>query len=206
MLRPSTILIYDELESAKPVTWEWRLNSQYNSPMVSDPVAKKLTVNGAQADAQATVFGSTNLMQNLLSGYLVPPVDWLNPQRGRAAREFDPAQFQSTTINPVKTRAMRYLAVIQVDRSNRMQFQDVKPNAAGVYEVNGYQIQAELDIKKPARLEVRDAKTGAHLLYGEGSEGFEGRKYSRSTLLYEKATGQQEAVDTLPLMVPGEQR
>ncbi len=206
MLRPSTILIYDELESAKPVTWEWRLNSQYNSPMVSDPVAKKLTVNGAKADAQATVFGSTNLMQNLLSGYLVPPVDWLNPQRGRAAREFDPAQFQSTTINPVKTRAMRYLAVIQVDRSNRMQFQDVKPNAAGVYEVNGYQIQAELDIKKPARLEVRDPKTGAHLLYGEGSEGFKDRKYSRSTLLYEKATGQQEAVDTLPLMVPGEQR
>ena len=202
MLRPSTVLIYDELEAAKPVSWEWHLNGRGNITMTADTTNLQVMADGGKADGQTTIFASTKLQMNLLSGYYVKPVDWLNPQRGRKATEFDAVQYHSTTENAVKTRAMRYFAVIQIDQTNQKNFQAVKPDTNGVYAVNGYRIKAELDMEKTARLEVLDPATGAHLLYGEGQEGFAGRKYSRSTVLFEKATGLQESADTWPLMVP----
>ena len=99
---------------------------------------------------------------------------------------------------------MRFFAIIQIDESNNLNFMDVNPDATGFIQLGDYRVKAELDLKKDARLEVENIKTGEYLLYGpsDGAVRFQERKFSHSTLLIDKNGIQKESVDRHPLMAP----
>ncbi len=202
LLRPNLAVIYDELEAGKPVTWDWHLNSRANARMSVASDRAQITADGATADATAFLYASADIGTELLAGYYVEPKDWLNPQRGRPARIFDPVQYHSTTSNRRKATAWRYLAIIEIDRTNQLSFSRPEADATGALRIGDYRIAAELDPAKPGRLEIRDLGSGAHLLYGEGRESFPERVHSRSTVLREPAAGFQESADRWPLMIP----
>lgn len=204
MLRPDIIVIYDELESEKNVTWTFQLNGPERANMKIDTENQSLVADTDNCDARVRVFGSSAVTMSLIDTSYVRPFDWLNPQRGRPAKTFEPHQYHYKVENVRKCRKMRFLTVIQVDGSNAMSFAEVKPDGNDCITIGNYRIKGQLDTIQDARLEIENKATGEYLLYGptEGSSKAISRKFSHSTLLISNSNGLKESIDRYPLMVP----
>ena len=204
MLRPNIIVVYDELEAEKEVTWTFQLNGLERAGMKILEAENSLIADTDNCDALARIFGSSELTASLVDTSYVKPFDWLNPQRGRKAIAFEKKQYHGKFENVRKCKDMRFLAVIQIDESNSMSFADVKPDADNTLTIGNYRIKAQMDTRQEARLEIENKATGEYLLYGpaNGTVKAKERKFSHSTLLINKTSGCQEAIDRYPLMVP----
>ncbi len=204
LLRPNILVVYDELEAEKEVTWTFQLNGLERSNMSIDAGRCSMTAATDNCDVLTSVFGSRPLKASLVDTSYVKPFDWLNPQRGRKAKVFEEHQYHSRFENEKKCKKMRFLAIIQIDESNTMHFVNVTPDKDGTVTIGQYRINGQLDIDKEARLEIENTVTGEYLLYGPNKAVGKknDRKFSHSTLLYQKEKGWQECVDRYPLMVP----
>lgn len=204
MLRPNIIVLYDELEAEKEVTWTFQLNGLERAGMKIGDAGNSLIADTDNCDVLARIFGSSELTASLVDTSYVKPFDWLNPQRGRKAIEFEKNQYHGKFENVRKCKDMRFLAVIQIDESNSMSFADAKPDADNTIVIGNYRIKAQMDTSQEARLEIENKTTGEYLLYGpaNGAVKAKGRKFSHSTLLINKTSGCQETIDRYPLMVP----
>ncbi len=204
MLRPNILVVYDELEAEKEVTWTFQLNGLQRSHMKVNAADNSLIADTDNCDALAKIFGSSPLSVSLADTSYIKPFDWLNPQRGRPAKVFEKQQFHSKFENAQKSKEMRFMAIIQIDKSNSMSFVEVEPDSNNVIVIGNYRIKAQLDTDKEARLEIENKTTGEYLLYGptEQSIKTDNRKFSHSTLLFDKINGLQESIDHYPLMVP----
>lgn len=203
LLRPNIVVVYDELESEKDVTWTFRLNGLERSHMrLNDK--NDLIADADNCDALSQVFGSSSLNVALSDTSYIKPFDWLNPQRGRKPIQFEKNQYNSTSENTEKCKQMRFLAIIQIDESNQMAFVPATPDDFGQINIGNYTIHAEMDISHDARLEITNLQTGEYLLYGPtgSSEKANARQYTHSTILSDPIDGFQEAIDRYPLMVP----
>lgn len=204
LLRPNILVVYDELEADKEVTWTFQLNGLERSCMKINPSGSLLTADTDNCDAQANIFGSQPLRSSLADTCYVKPFDWLNPQRGRPAKVFEQHQYHAAFENIQKSKKMRFLALIQIDETNSMTFADVTPDDDGSITLGNYRIKGELDTSREGRLEIENIQSGEYLLYGptETSVRSTGRRYSHSTLLYHPDKGLQESIDRHPLMRP----
>ncbi|MEN9906911.1 MAG: hypothetical protein RLZZ540_52 [Bacteroidota bacterium] len=203
LLRPNIVVVYDELEAKKPVTWTFQLNGVQRANMSLDPKDKCLIANTDNGDARVKVFSSLPTAQKMIDSSFVKPYDWLNPQRGRPAKKFDKQQFHYKVENIEKSKQMRYFAVIQIDESNELSFTKIQPDDKGNITVGDYIINAQLNLNEQARLEVENKVTGEYLLYGptNGASKAKDRKFSLSTILTNKTNGFQESIDRYPMMV-----
>ncbi len=202
MLRPNLVVVYDELEAQKPVTWTFQLNGLQRANMSLNPTDQSLIANADDGDALANVFGSLPITKKLVDSSFLRPFDWLNPQRGRPAKKFEQQQFQYRVENTGKAKQMRFLAVIQIDESNSLSFKKIQPDAKGNIVIGDYVINGQLNLGKEARLEIENKSTGEYLLYGptNGASKAQGRKFSLSTIMV-NGNGMQEAIDRYPMMV-----
>lgn len=202
LLRPNILVVYDELEADKDVTWTFQLNGLERSHMKLLPDECLLTADTDKCDAQVKVLGSAPLVASLADTSYVKPFDWLNPQRGRPAIVFEKQQFHSKFENRDKCKKMRFLAIIQIDGTNTMHFVRVAPDTEGTITLGNYRINGQLDADKEACLEIENIFTGEYLLYGPDSRWDKKnvRKFSHSTLLFQKGKGWQESIDRYPLM------
>lgn len=203
LLRPNIVIVYDELEAQKPVTWTFQLNGVQRANMSLDPNDESLIANTDNGDARVNVFGSLPTAKKMVDSSFVKPFDWLNPQRGRPAKKFDKQQFHYKVENIEKSKQMRYFAVIQIDESNGLSFTNIQPDDKGNIAIGDYVINAQLNLDQQARLEVENKKTGEYLLYGpsNGASKAKGRKFSLSTILINSTNGFQESIDRYPMMV-----
>ena len=208
LLRPNILVVYDELKADKEVTWTFQLNGLARSNMKIDSKRQILVADTDNADAAVHIFGSTEVGLSLTDTSYVKPFDWLNPQRGREAKKFETNQYHGKAENRKKCNQMRFLAIIQLDESNQLNFAEVRPDKDGNCRIGNYRIKAQMDVKRDARLEIENTATGEYLLYGptEGAKRVGKRKYSHSTLLVNplvKGTDRfKESIDVFPLMVP----
>ncbi len=186
MLRPGIVVVYDDLEADKAVTWTMRLNGLERSNMKLDSKHNTLTATTDNSTAVARVTGSAPITAEMADTSLVKPYDWLNPQRGRPAKQFEAHQYHSTFENAKKLKRMRYLTVISVNDA----------------PADDYIINAELDTDKEARLEIINKRTGEKLLAGPtlGAKYAANRRYPLSTLLLTPDGVLKESPDRLPLM------
>jgi len=203
LLHPNIVVVYDELEAQKPVSWTFQLNGLQRANMSLNPKDQSLVANTDNGDASVYVFGSIPIEKSLVDSSFVKPFDWLNPQRGRPAKKFDKQQFHYKVENATKSKQMRFLAIIQIDESNALSFINVQPDAKGNVTIGDYVINGQLDLKQEARLEIENKSTGEYLLYGpsNGAIKAQPRKFSRSTILINKIKGFQESIDRYPMMV-----
>ena len=74
---------------------------------------------------------------------------------------------------------MRFLAIFQVKPDGS--FQEVKQNGNGIYTVGNWNISAQLNVSKPANIQVWDTEKTEMLVSG-GVLNFDGKTYNGNEL------------------------
>lgn len=152
-LRPSTIVIYDDLAADHAANWSWLLHSPHQIDW--DKATHRLMVEASESRAQANLFGSSKLSVSITDQFDPPAVNWREKTSGGEVIQY-PDQWHVTAEPADEARTMRYLAVIQLSRRNSSEpIEGPVMDTEGVLRVPGWKIDAELDAAKPASLLIR---------------------------------------------------
>ncbi len=201
MMRPSHVLIYDELEADKPVTWTFMLHSL--KPVEQLGNSWFSTANG-KATGSARLFCSSAVHGSVTDQFFGPPVDEENKRGGK-----NPPNWHASISTNEKLPATRFLTVIEVLPGAAKPVEPVADGSGRIcLNLGGYKVSAELDPSKPGYLAVHDQSGTSALVSGQAAReislGAECRKAKAegSTLLWEKEPGQAdiflEETDQLP--------
>jgi hypothetical protein len=207
MLRPTTIVVYDELEADHPAEWTWLLHNDNGLKIDADK--KTIVAENEFANAQVSLYSSTDISFNVTDTFSIPARNWNRKidQDGNLIDFVDQWHFSGVTKE--KSPKMRYLAIIQVkSKSGDSGCEEVVyDKQTKMYSVNGWNIKAEMDEVQPAKIEVYDDKKTASFISTD-LLSFDGRNYTGkvtgSSKLVEIIDGEeifQEAVDEVPLAI-----
>ena len=202
-LRPSTIVIYDELVADHDASWSWLIHSLEKSILnAADQQIQTFTKN---AKSQVNFWSSQKLNMSLSTKFKTEPVNYRNIRD----EEGDIIDFKDQWHITAKSegKAVRYLVIFQIkDLSDPSDFEKLVPNTKGLVTVNGWSIHAELDPEKPATFEILNPEMNAGIMYSKTQMQIGANKYipefPGSTLLAEKKDGKmivQEAIDEVPV-------
>jgi len=201
MLRPSTIVIYDELEADHPATWSWLLHN--DNKMTVDPLKKTLLAGNEFAKAKVSLVSSSAIDFKLTDQFSVPVDNWTNKvnEDGDTVNFKNQWHFKAESTD--KKEKMRYLAIIQVKPDGS--FQPININKVnGVFTIGHWNITAEMDETKPAIIKAWNADKSA-VLVSAGSIVNQGKTFAGkdqgSSKLLEIINGKpilQEAKDKIP--------
>ena len=204
MLRPSTIVIYDELEADHPATWSWLLHN--DNKMTIDPLKRTILAGNEFAQAQVSLFSSSAVDFKLTDQFSVPVDNWTNKINEDGDTVNFKNQWHFKAESSEKKEKMRYLAIIQVKPDGS--FQPLNINKGnGMVTIGNWNISVEMDVSKPAMLKAWNADKTA-VLVSAGSivnrgMTFDG-KDSGSSKLLEVINGKpmlQEAKDEIPASI-----
>ncbi len=201
MLRPGRVLIYDELDAGKPVTWTFMLHSL--KPMVQLGNSWFSTANSKGAGS-VRLFCASGVKGDVTDKFFGIPVDEENKRGGQ-----NPPNWHASISTTGKLSSVRFLAVIEV---MPVSSKPVEPVAEGNDRVSlklgDYTVTAELDPSRPSYLAVHDQAQTSALVSGQAGQeitlGSECRKarLAGGTLLWEKEPGKadifREETDQLP--------
>jgi hypothetical protein len=206
MLRPSTIVIYDELEAEHPVEWSWLLHN--DKGLKIDTNRRTIVAENEFANAQVALFSSKEIDFNVTDTFTIPARNWNRKidQDGKLIDFVDQWHFSGVTKE--KKRKMRYLAIIQVkSKSVEGVCADVVfDEKANTYSIGDWSLQAEMNVTKPAEIKVSNTDSTASLA-SRGSLIHTGRTYEgkeSSSKLWELIDGKavfQEVGDEIPVMI-----
>ena len=203
MLRPSHVVIYDELDAEDPIPWTFRVNNQDKLVQLGDNAICSPTEKAA---ATLTLFSAEEVKGQVTDKFKVNPFD-PGGKHGLSADKFKTHWHgEITTKNAVKQT--RFLTIIEVTPGGTVQ--EAKPlkiagfsgGMIGVHAGN-YQVSAQLDPSKPSFLKV-DLPGEASLVSGQAARSIELRGVERvakipgSTLLMEENGVFKEVIDELP--------
>jgi hypothetical protein len=205
LLRPSTVIVYDELAADHDAEWTWLLHSMEKIRV--EPEKQRLFASASGARSRVDLFGSVPLQLSVTNHFSVPAVNWRG-KTNKDGEEMDYAdnQWHVTAVSGRKANAMRFLAVIQVRRAgDNAEFTDTVPDASGWLQSGGWRIRAELDASKRPCLEIQNVEGTAALVMGKAAvtagEKTYRAKLSGSSILVEKVADEwltRESVDELP--------
>ena len=204
LLRPSHILVYDELEAEKPVTWTFMLHSLNPIQQLGND-----WFVGANEHAAGYVrlFCKEAVSGTVTDKFFGIPVDEENKRGGK-----NPPNWHVSISTDKKLVANRFLTVIEIAPGKKLDGKPIKLIAEGTgrmqLRLGDYTVIAELDTGKPSFLEVHDQTETCALVSGQASKtialGNQLRtaRFAGSTLLWEKNLGQteifREETDKLP--------
>jgi hypothetical protein len=204
MLRPSHVLIYDELEAEKPVTWTFMLHSLKPIEQLGND-----WFCGANDKAAGYVqlFCSSPVIGNVTDKFFGVPVDEENKRGGQ-----NPPNWHVSISTDKKIASTRFLTVIEIAPGKKIGDKSKPLKAKGKdrvqLEVGDYIITAELNATKPSFLEIHDSTDTCALVTGQAAQnitlGKENKlaQFPGSTLLWENGPEKnhffQEVVDQLP--------
>lgn len=208
LLRPGTIVIYDELEADHAANWDWLLHSMEKSWLSED--GQFLFCKTHKAQAQTRILASVPLEIEISTRFDPEPVNFrgMLDEDGELLEYKDQWHIRARPREP--QQKIRYLTLIQVNSlfegGSLSRGFDTRLFKEGEKVVlGGWEISAEMDPEKPASLHIQNAAETALLSLGSSAEVLGGqtfhRDYQQSTLLVEKVKGQwirQEAIDQLP--------
>ena len=152
-LRPDVVVVYDVLESEQDCDWTFLLHTMKNQvPAIDD--SGTLRVNTSKNTACVNVFGSMPVKSSWTDKFFSPAIDFLE-KYGE-----NPDQHHISYTSDGKSKAMRFLAVIQLADNGEVLSAAV-PDKSGKIVLGDIQIDAEMDVAKPAGMKV---KTGNSVL------------------------------------------
>ena len=182
-LRPSLILIYDELEASEPVRWDWMLHCRES--MTANK--QTLTVEGNQAKVE--LIASETLAIDIRNEALVPPFN-VDRRGGNPPDIYKSIGSHAYVTPKQKTAKLRILAMMQVGETH-----EIKTLPSGEMQCGKWIFKAELSPDKSAQLTVKNAdKKSFFTLKSKGSG---------KAKLVEQVEGKeiiQETADILPVV------
>ena len=153
LLRPSTVVVYDELQADHPARWAWLLHSK--ARIQADTARRRLVAATACARAQVDLAASAPVGITVHNRFDPPAVNWRKKKSGGKLIVY-PDQWHATVGNTHRQAALRILAIIQVHPAGAQQpFAQPTPARGGAIRVGQWHIQAGLDASKPATLVIR---------------------------------------------------
>ena len=200
MLRPSTIVIYDELEADHAAEWSWLLHN--DNGLKIDPEKKTIVAQNNLAKAQVALFSSSEIEFRVTDQFSVPVDNWTNKINEEGDTLIFKNQWHFSGVSKLKTEKMRFLAVIQVKPDGR--FEQVISKKNGIFTTGNWEIVAEMNALKPANVRVRKNDQSVSLV-SDGTLTNNGKLYkgedSGNAKLVEIIDGKplfQETEDKIP--------
>ena len=193
MLRPSIVVIYDELEADHPATWSWLLHN--DNKMILDPLKKTILAGNEFAKAQVSLFSSSTIDFKLTDQFSVPVDNWTNKVNEDGDTVNFKNQWHFKAVSTEKKEKMRYLAIFQVKPDGS--FQPVAVNKVdGHFSVGNWHISAEMDASKPALVKAWNAEKTAVIV----SSGILESKEKKYLGKEKEAAKLMEVVDGKPVL------
>ena len=188
LLRPNIVVIYDELEADKPISWTWLLHSYQGLKLKG----RVLWGGNEFAQAQVHLFSSDNqLVTKITNEYFEPAVNWKQkPVNGKL--DYD-KNWHALFNTQKKSKKMRFLSVIKIDDKKNNPIEP-KVNKSEI-RIKDWIIRAELDTNKVPRLEISNKK-GDGIYY---NSSLLHPNYTGATLIFENNRPRFELIDKLPL-------
>jgi hypothetical protein len=204
LLRPSTIVVYDELTANHEADWSWLLHSLEEIRVESGK--QRVFASAGAARGRVDLFGSAPLKLAVANRFSVPAINWRDKAKDGKQLQFTDNQWHLTVMPARKLAAMRFLAVLQVRLANdSSDFAEIAVESDGWMRIGDCQIRAELDRSKKPALEARSAGGMAGLVTGKARLTVDGKSHDArlagGALLVEKSADKwivQETVDELP--------
>lgn len=204
MLRPSIIIIYDELEADHPAAWSWLLHN--DNTMIIDPLKKTILAKNEFAQAQVSLFSSSEIDFNLTDHFSVPVDNWTNKVNEDGDTVNFKNQWHFKGVSKEKKEKMRYLAIIQVKPNGS--FEPLITNRVnGDITIGDWHISAEMNTAKPSLIKAWNGNRSA-MLVSSGNIVNQGKTYagksSGSSKLLEMINGKpmfEEAKDEVPASI-----
>jgi hypothetical protein len=201
MLRPSIIIIYDELEADHAAEWSWLLHN-YNG-FTMDAKTQTVFAENETAKAQVSIISSSDIHLNVTDQFSVPVDNWTNKINEDGDTLSFVNQWHLKAASKQKTEKMRYLAVLQIKPDGRFE-KIIKTIDNGDVTVGNYRIKANMNVNEAAHIQINNIENTLSFI-SSGTLMFEKNKYIgtdiKSTKLIEKKDGKiifKEAVDEMP--------
>jgi hypothetical protein len=201
MLRPSIIIIYDELEADHAAEWSWLLHN-YNG-FTMDAKTQTVFAENETAKAQVSIISSSDIHLNVTDQFSVPVDNWTNKINEDGDTLSFVNQWHLKAASKQKTEKMRYLAVLQVKPGGHFE-KIIKTIDNGDVTVGNYRIKAKMNVNEAAHIQINNIENTLSFI-SSGTLMFEKNKYIgtdiKSTKLIEKKDGKiifKEAVDEMP--------
>ena len=201
MLRPSIIIIYDELEADHAAEWSWLLHN-YNGFTMN---AKTQTVfaENETAKAQVSLMSSSDIHLNVTDKFSVPVDNWTNKINEDGDTLNFVNQWHLKAASKQKTEKMRYLAVMQIKPDGRFE-KILMSNNNETISIGHYRIKANMNINEAAGIQINNIENTLSFV-SSGTLMFEKNKYIgtdiKSAKLIEKKDGKiifKEVLDEMP--------
>jgi hypothetical protein len=200
MLRPSTIVIYDELEADHPAKWSWLLHN--DNGLDVDPEKNTILAENEAAKAKVSLFSSSAIDFQVTDQFSIPVDNWTNKIDEDGDTVVFKNQWHFKGVSKEKSVKMRYLAIIQVKPDGN--FEKVISINDGNYAVGDWNIKAQINSLKAANIQVWNKENSASLV-SDGMLTNKGKTYkgkeAGSSKLVETIDGKevfQEVVDEVP--------
>jgi len=186
-LRPSLILVYDELKANKPVQWDWVLHCRYNM----QATGSMLKVEGV--NAAVDIRGSIPMKVEVKQKPMFMPFN-VDGRGGEKAGEPYPIKGTHAYVSSAsKTDKMRILSFIQVG-----DVKAVQEVSKGTYQCGDWKIEGVMDPLKMANLKITNKDGSASFVLKTADKGESVIKETISGKISEKRT-----VDSLPFHALG---
>lgn len=178
LLHPDIVVIYDELEAAKPVRWDWLLHSPVQFEFEENGKDKTLITHYPEKkfSSIARLYSNSDCKLSQTDRYFSAP----DPKKMRKGQEY-PNQWHMTAAYE-KSPANRILTIItlQPDGDKVIPVMHDKNGNPNDFVAGKWKIRAQLNPDEPAELLIRDPKGGALFSLGNKSPKIEGELYKRS--------------------------
>ena len=153
MLRPSIIIIYDELEADHAAEWSWLLHN-YNG-FTMDAKTQTVFAENETAKAQVSIISSSDIHLNVTDQFSVPVDNWTNKINEDGDTLSFVNQWHLKAASKQKTEKMRYLAVLQIKPDGRFE-KIIKTIDNGDVTVGNYRIKANMNVNEAAHIQINN--------------------------------------------------
>lgn len=203
-LRPSIIVIYDELEADHAAEWTWLIHSPFEISL--DDASRKFSVNTTTAKCRVDQFGSSGLAIELGTKFEPEPVNFrgIKGPDGKILEYKDQWHIYSRPVQ--KFEKFRYLSVFQIKPVGDASGFIEPETGNGMVKLAGWEIIAELDTEKQASFMIVNQEKKQALIYQKPEISLGKESYRPdipgSTMLIEvleEGNIIEEAVDVFPV-------